>query len=146
MPLAFFGVNCILYIPILLLFREYTYILLIYFFSVYILVHFFFIYFQKKHILDEQIPHLYETQIAETYAKSIQKFYKETPPDAPIILMRLYNESKQVKSCLLDLMKHGYTHIIILDDGSTDASTKRVKEIQKEYAGILLVQHPTCRG
>ncbi|MBN2457557.1 glycosyltransferase family 2 protein [Candidatus Woesearchaeota archaeon] len=57
------------------------------------------------------------------------------------IVMPAYNEEKVIGKTIASLKKHGYTKIIVIDDGSADR-TRAVAE----KAGAIVFSHPINRG
>jgi len=57
------------------------------------------------------------------------------------IVMPAFNEEKMVGKVIKALMKRGYKNIVVVDDGSTDNTTKIAKK-----EGALVIGHPINRG
>jgi len=57
------------------------------------------------------------------------------------IIIPVYNEEKVIRSVLSEVKKAGFHHIIVVDDGSTDNTSK---EAQKEHS--MIVRHALNRG
>ena len=60
------------------------------------------------------------------------------------IVIPLYNEEKSIKDVIDRIPNHHLYEIIIVDDGSTDNSVERIKEI--ENRDIRIIQHGKNRG
>jgi glycosyltransferase involved in cell wall biosynthesis len=56
-------------------------------------------------------------------------------------LVPAFNEEKNIKEVILRLRKHKNVNVIVVDDGSTDATPKIVKKL-----GAVLVRHETNKG
>jgi len=56
-------------------------------------------------------------------------------------LVPAFNEEKNIKEVILRLKKHRNVNVIVVDDGSTDATPKIVKKL-----GAVLVRHETNKG
>lgn len=58
------------------------------------------------------------------------------------VIIPVYNEEKEILSCLESLGKQTFTdfEIIIVDDGSTDDTVKEIKNLQKIVQSIKLLQ------
>lgn len=57
------------------------------------------------------------------------------------VLVPAFNEERNIREVILRLRKHKDVNIIVVDDGSTDATPKIVKKL-----GTVLVRHETNRG
>lgn len=57
------------------------------------------------------------------------------------VVLPAYNESSVVSQVIDEIKKHGYSNIIVVDDGSTDDTFKRAKE-----KGAIAVRHILNRG
>ncbi len=64
------------------------------------------------------------------------------------IIVCVYNGSSYIDSCLSSLLNQVYPHyeIIIIDDGSTDDSLKRLTSYQKKYKEKITVIHQENKG
>ncbi|MFX1355704.1 MAG: glycosyltransferase family 2 protein, partial [Promethearchaeota archaeon] len=60
------------------------------------------------------------------------------------IIIPLYNEEKSIESVLKRIPNYPNYEIIVVDDGSTDNSVQKVKEIRRD--NILILQHQTNLG
>ena len=60
------------------------------------------------------------------------------------IVIPLYNEAKSIKDVIDRIPNHHLYEIIIVDDGSTDNSVERIKEIENRE--IRIIQHGKNRG
>ena len=58
------------------------------------------------------------------------------------ILIPVYNEETVIESVILEIKKNGYSNIIIVDDGSTDNTYKKIENIEK----IIVLKHFLNRG
>ena len=58
-----------------------------------------------------------------------------------LIILPAYNEAQVIDNVLLDLKKHGYSNICVVDDGSTD-DTSKIAHSHK----IKVLKHPINRG
>jgi glycosyltransferase involved in cell wall biosynthesis len=57
------------------------------------------------------------------------------------VLVPAFNEEKNIKEVILRLRKHKNVNVIVVDDGSTDATPQIVKKM-----GTVLVRHETNKG
>ncbi len=57
------------------------------------------------------------------------------------IIIAAYNEEKRVENVIASLKKHDYSNIIVVDDGSKDATSSVA-----EKAGAMVLQHSINRG
>lgn len=57
------------------------------------------------------------------------------------VTIPLYNESKMIKTVVSELMKNGYSKIVIVDDGSRDNSFEMAKQ-----TGAIVARHSVNRG
>lgn len=58
-----------------------------------------------------------------------------------VIVIPAYNESAVIQQVIADILKHGFSNIIVVDDGSSDDTGPRARE-----SGALLVTHRFNRG
>lgn len=60
----------------------------------------------------------------------------------PYIVIPAYNEETVIESVLLEIQAAGYRHIIVIDDGSTDATREKAMKIP----GVIALKHLINRG
>ncbi|TXT64884.1 MAG: putative Dolichyl-phosphate beta-D-mannosyltransferase [Promethearchaeota archaeon] len=60
------------------------------------------------------------------------------------IVIPLYNEEKSIKNVLKNIPNHDYFEIVVVDDGSTDSSIKKVKTVDDPR--IKIVSHQKNKG
>jgi glycosyltransferase involved in cell wall biosynthesis len=60
------------------------------------------------------------------------------------IIIPLYNEEKSIRKVLQSIPNHFSYEVIVVNDGSTDNSAKKVKKIEKE--NIILFDHQRNKG
>ncbi|MEJ2250840.1 MAG: glycosyltransferase family 2 protein [Candidatus Lokiarchaeota archaeon] len=60
------------------------------------------------------------------------------------VIIPVYNEEETIKRMIDNIPNHFKYEIIIVDDGSTDKSVERIKEIKRK--GIKIIQHKKNRG
>ncbi len=58
-----------------------------------------------------------------------------------LIIIPAYNEEKEIGRTICGLFQHGYDQVVVVDDGSTDATTKAAKQ-----AGAKVLCHRVNRG
>lgn len=63
-------------------------------------------------------------------------------------LIRAYNEWQTIGKTIDEILKAGYTKIIVVNDGSSDDTSAIVEQKKVEYpdASIILLSHPINRG
>ena len=84
--------------------------------------------FQKKHSI------MQEVKLAPIYPSHLKS------SDLLIsVIIPVYNEENSIKNVIERIPNHHNYEIIIVDDGSTDKSVLKIKEIQKE--NIIILQH-----
>lgn len=69
-------------------------------------------------------------------------------PDVTV-LIAAYNEEKTIQKTILSLQKQDYPsviHIIVIDDGSKDATVNKISELQKDCSYLHLSQMPSNQG
>lgn len=59
----------------------------------------------------------------------------------PLVVVPAFNEEVSIGEVLTDLKKHGYTNIVVVDDGSSDACGKIARE-----EGAFVLRHILNRG
>ena len=62
--------------------------------------------------------------------------------DTIIFLIRAYNEAPRIGAVIESIQKAGYTHILVVDDGSTD----RTQEVLGTFPDVYVIRHPFNRG
>jgi len=63
-----------------------------------------------------------------------------------VILVRVYNEAEVLLDTLNSVFDSGHTNILIIDDGSTDASAQIIEKFAKKHSHIISVRHSQNRG
>jgi glycosyltransferase involved in cell wall biosynthesis len=58
-----------------------------------------------------------------------------------VVVVPAYNEEKQIGRVIRGLFEHGYGNVVVVDDGSTDATVQMARE-----AGANVVRHALNRG
>lgn len=77
---------------------------------------------------------------------AIEKSEKKKIKSQEIFLVRVYNEASVLQKTIQWILAAGYTHILIVDDGSHDDSWKIIKNLCKEHEGITALHHSQNRG
>lgn len=66
------------------------------------------------------------------------------------VIMPVYNEQENIKFAIeqtvLELNKFNKSEIIIINDGSTDGTNKKLMDLQKKYKEITIIQHNKNQG
>lgn len=67
------------------------------------------------------------------------------------IIVPAYNESERLKPTLLEILSYFITHkvsfeVLVVEDGSTDNTPVLVKELEREYPNLRLLQMPQNFG
>jgi len=62
--------------------------------------------------------------------------------DEVIFLIRAYNEAPRVASVIESILGAGFTHILVVDDGSKDDTM----EVLSQFPSLHIVHHPFNRG
>jgi len=62
-------------------------------------------------------------------------------PKKHVALIPAFNEEQNIKEVILHMRKHPHIDVIVIDDGSTDATPEIVKKM-----GVVLVRHETNKG
>ncbi len=60
------------------------------------------------------------------------------------VIIPVYNEEKTIKNVLQKLPTNSHLEIVLVDDGSTDLSTKKAKDLERN--DIRIIKHPTNKG
>jgi len=66
----------------------------------------------------------------------------KTKKDEICFVIPAYNEGKVIKNVLQKIVDEGYKNIIVIDDGSTDKSSKIIQEVKE----VTLLRHVINRG
>jgi polyprenyl-phospho-N-acetylgalactosaminyl synthase len=77
---------------------------------------------------------------------AIEKSEKKKIEAQALFLVRVYNEASILESTLDNIIKAGYKDMLIIDDGSKDASWKIIEKYMKRYDTIIWVKHHQNRG
>ena len=82
------------------------------------------------------------------FLPSIQWYKNTKPEDDFVFFVRAYNEAQTIWLVIDDIIKAGYNKIMIINDGSTDKTTKIIEEKIQEYKKSLIIhiKHPINRG
>jgi len=80
--------------------------------------------------------------INESSSKIKNHYVKESPLISVVI--PLYNEEHSIKNVIERIPDHSSYEIIVVDDGSTDESVKRIREIKDK--DIKIIQHEKNQG
>lgn len=67
------------------------------------------------------------------------------------VFLPAYNEEKNIQKTIKNVFKHGHKvandlEVIVVDDGSSDKTARKVKKLQKDYSKLRLVVHQKNRG
>lgn len=64
------------------------------------------------------------------------------------VIMSVFNNEKTIEKSLLSLLEGSYKdiEIIIVNDGSTDSSEQIIREIQKRYSNVVLINNDENKG
>lgn len=64
------------------------------------------------------------------------------------VIIPAYNADKFIRGCIESVQAQSFsdTEIIVVDDGSTDATAETVKTLAETHENLRLVQHPENRG
>lgn len=92
----------------------------------------------KKKSFADKIDEIDKVNIHNTYLNQDQGLIKEKYPSISIIIP-IYNEENSIEDVINRIPNFHDYEIIIVDDGSTDNSIKRVKEIPNK--NIEVIQH-----
>lgn len=78
--------------------------------------------------------------------ESVRKFEDSYSKDSPLIsiVIPLYNEEHSIKNVIERIPNHSSYEIIVVDDGSTDESINKIKEI--EDRDIKIIHHGKNQG
>jgi cellulose synthase/poly-beta-1,6-N-acetylglucosamine synthase-like glycosyltransferase len=73
---------------------------------------------------------------------------KKSNKDMMLFMIRAYNEEKTIGSVIDTIIKAGYHKILVINDGSTDATADILHSKQKENPDVLLLvaHHMINRG
>lgn len=80
--------------------------------------------------------------INESSSKIKNSYIKDSPLISVVI--PLYNEEHSIKNVIERIPDHNLYEIIVVDDGSTDKSVKRIREIKDK--DIKIIQHEKNQG
>ena len=97
----------------------------------------------KEKSFSEKIDEIDKGNIQNTSLNQARDLIKEKYPSISIIIP-LYNEEKSIVDVINRIPNHYNREIIIVDDGSTDDSIKRVNKIPNK--NIKIIQHEYNRG
>lgn len=118
-----------------------------------ILLFYFYFWLLNEHTKDKyQLTRLISRHaINNTYNEEkarIDKYKNTHENDDFIFNIRLYNEAKVIGSVIDEIIKAGYSKILLINDGSYDNSFQIIKEKQKQYKDklILIISHDINRG
>ena len=63
------------------------------------------------------------------------------------VIIPAYNEDRTIETVINRVLATGLVHeIIVVDDGSQDASVQIVEQLQKDHPSIQLLKHPQNKG
>lgn len=63
------------------------------------------------------------------------------------VIIPCYNESDNIRECIERVPKMGtFTEILVVDDGSTDSSVVKVKELKSTYPNVSLISYSPNKG
>jgi len=79
-------------------------------------------------------------------SESLSKIKDFDTVEKPLIsiVIPMYNEENSIKKVIKKIPNHGSYELIVIDDGSTDNSIKKVKEIKER--DIQIIQHEKNQG
>jgi len=64
-----------------------------------------------------------------------------------LIIIPTYNELANAPILIERIFKHiANSHILIIDDGSPDKTGEKIKEIQRRYPGLFLLERASKSG
>ncbi len=59
----------------------------------------------------------------------------------PLIIIPAFNEEASIKEVISDLRAHGFENIVVIDDGSSDGTTRQAQKNK-----VVVIRHLTNRG
>ncbi len=104
----------------------------------------------EKNIFYNQKMTLEELSLKKSEMDEIEDFHpneslvQKSKEILTSIVIPLYNEEKSIKDVIDRIPNHHLYEIIIVDDGSTDNSVERIKELENRE--IRIIQHEKNRG
>jgi len=103
--------------------------------------------FHRSFLESSAITNIVSTRALERVESDTYEFINTIDQDV-VILMRVYNEQQMIWRTLKDIHDNGFRHIVIVDDGSTDMSMRRVDDFLQKFPTmrILRLSHDTRRG